>query len=198
MTHTKSRSAIALREAVVQLAQQKPADQINVSELCRTAGITRDTFYRYAASPMRLLSQVLNEDLDVYTALTQHLPAAPAGGTVMDAPSRAWLEHVCRFEAVYRQALRPHLPTEMRDVLLTRIQSFMLAHAARHPHIRPIIDGKVMDERGIQLAAAYAASGSVGAIEAWLGSGPIGDLTVPTALIHASAAAWWFTPVDGE
>ncbi|TCI96348.1 TetR/AcrR family transcriptional regulator [Aeromicrobium sp. IC_218] len=198
MAQTKSRSAVALRDAVVELAQQKPADQINVSELCRAAGITRDTFYRYAASPIQLLAQVLNDDLDTYTALTRHLPAAPAGGTVMDAPSRAWLEHVCRFEAVYRQALRPHLPTEMRDVLLTRIQNFMLTHAARHPHIRPNIDGTVMNERGIRLAAAYAASGSVGAIEAWLASGPIGDLAVPTALIHASAAPWWFSPVDDK
>lgn len=198
MAQTQSRSATALRAAVVRLAQQQRADHIKVSELCRAAGITRDTFYRYAATPIQLLSQVLNDDLDAYTTLTQDLPSAPAGGTVMDAPTRAWLEHVCRFENVYRQALRPHLPMEMREVLLTRIQDFMLAHAAKHPHIRPVIDGRAMDDRGIRLAAAFAASGSVGAIEAWLNSGPIGELSVPSALIHASAAAWWFSPVAAD
>ncbi|KQQ08493.1 hypothetical protein ASF46_14435 [Rathayibacter sp. Leaf296] len=181
---------------MVQLARQKRADQITVSELCRAAGITRDTFYRYADSPIRLLAGVLHHDLEAYAAVTRHLPEAPPGGTVMDAPTRAWLEHVCRFEAVYRRALQPHLPMEMREVLLTRIQTFMLAHAASHPEIRPLVDGRVMDDRAIRLASAYAASGAVGAIEAWLTSGPIGALSVPTALIHASAASWWFSPVD--
>lgn len=196
MAQRQSRSTAALRDAVVQLAQGKRADQINVSELCRAAGITRDTFYRHAVSPIQLLAQVLNDDLDAYASLTRDLPAAPPGGTVMDAPTRAWLEHVCRFETVYRQALQPHLPMEMREVLLTRIQTFMLAHAAQHPEIRPVINGHVMDDRGIRLAAAFAASGSVGAIEAWLNSGPIGELSVPSALIHASAATWWFSPVS--
>ncbi|MGY2006339.1 hypothetical protein ACW9HJ_01270 [Nocardia gipuzkoensis] len=68
----------------------------------------------------------------------------------------------------------------------------------RHPEILPMVGGSVMDDRGVRLAAAYAASGAVGAIESWLSTGPIGNLSIPAALIHASSASWWFQPVETD
>ena len=188
-----SRSDALLRAAVVQLAQQKPAATINVSELCRAAHITRDTFYRYAPSPIALLARVLDDDLTTYATLADDpLDPGSPGGTVMDAPSRAWLGHVCRYEAVYRRSLHPRLPTELRDVLFTRIEHFMRSHALRHPDILPPTVTDLGQDRGIQMAAAQVAAGAVGAIESWLATGPIGDLAIPMELLHSFTAPWWF------
>jgi len=40
-----------LKEALMKLLEEKPLEQINVSELCRVADINRATFYKHYAIP---------------------------------------------------------------------------------------------------------------------------------------------------
>lgn len=51
----------ALEEALLSLLQAKPIEQITTTELCRTAGINRNTFYAHYPNPMNLLERIENE-----------------------------------------------------------------------------------------------------------------------------------------
>lgn len=47
-----------LKDALLKRMEQKSIDQITVSELCREAGVNRNTFYSHYASPEELLLEV--------------------------------------------------------------------------------------------------------------------------------------------
>lgn len=47
-----------LKEALLDLLQGKTIDQITVSELCRKAGVNRNTFYSHYVSPEELFSEI--------------------------------------------------------------------------------------------------------------------------------------------
>ena len=48
-------------EQMIQMMQEKPIDEISVSELCRRAGINRTTFYRYYTIPRDILSDIQSD-----------------------------------------------------------------------------------------------------------------------------------------
>ena len=50
-----------LCEHLIQMMQEKPIDEISVSELCRRAGINRTTFYRYYTIPRDILSDIQSD-----------------------------------------------------------------------------------------------------------------------------------------
>ncbi|WRS30104.1 TetR-like C-terminal domain-containing protein [Actinomycetaceae bacterium MB13-C1-2] len=52
-----------LTNAILELASQKPAEQITVSELTHAAGIARTTFYKHSDSPASFLADYLIEQL---------------------------------------------------------------------------------------------------------------------------------------
>ncbi|NLW14489.1 MAG: TetR/AcrR family transcriptional regulator [Trueperella sp.] len=48
-----------LNDAALELVMQKPADSITVSELTRTAGVSRTTFYQHGESPAQFVADVV-------------------------------------------------------------------------------------------------------------------------------------------
>jgi AcrR family transcriptional regulator len=59
-----TRTARAFEQAVVELAAQRPVSQVTVADLAERAGVTRATFYNRYSSPLELLIQVLDADLE--------------------------------------------------------------------------------------------------------------------------------------
>jgi AcrR family transcriptional regulator len=181
----------ALASAAKRLAAAHSIDQVSVTELCREAGLTRDTFYRYAASPIEVLAQALDEELG----------ELPLGGapdrSVMDAPTRVLLEHVRDHQTIYRNALHPHLDAALRDVLVARITALLVAYADTHPHAVPLVAGRAAGPAERRVFAAYAASGAVGAVEQLLGEGELVDLERAGELLHTASAPWWLAPPEG-
>lgn len=53
-----------LRAAFVQLLDEKPLDKINVTELCRTAGIIRKTFYLHYENIAEYFEEIIEDLLD--------------------------------------------------------------------------------------------------------------------------------------
>lgn len=47
-----------LKDALLRLLKKKPLDKINITELCREAGINRATFYRHYALPRDVLTEI--------------------------------------------------------------------------------------------------------------------------------------------
>ncbi|XVV17491.1 TetR/AcrR family transcriptional regulator [Actinoplanes sp. CA-131856] len=184
------RSREALRAAVYRLAGRRPITEVTVTELCHEAGVTRDTFYRHAASPVELLAAVLREELESIAASHPDL----AGGLHPDSGMRAGVHalcaHVADHAAVYRNAARPHLLPPLRENLELVVRGSLEAHARAYPEILPPGTDSPDD---IRVLAAYAASGTAGAVEAWLPTDPL-DVARGERLILAASPAFWHGP----
>ena len=171
------------------LAAANPIADITISAICREAGVTRDTFYRHADSPLALLADALAEDL---VHVVEVLPRAHAMG---DA-ERALLRHVQDRAEVYRGTMHPSLAAPVRANLEGAIRSGLELWAELHPDILPAVFRT--DATALRIAIAYAASGTVGAIEAWLRQEDT-DIDRAVELILAASPEWWLaTPAAAE
>jgi len=175
------RSREALRAAVLVLADRLPIGQVTVSAVCAEAGVTRDTFYRHTDSPVGMLADALSAEIAPTMEL---LPQTEAIG---DA-ERALLEHVRHRARVYRGAMHPLLAAPVRSTLESTIRDGLVVWAELHPDIVP--EPLAHDEAAMRIAVAYAASGTVGAIEEWLRSGE-DDIDRAVRLILAASPEWW-------
>ncbi|WP_394255385.1 TetR/AcrR family transcriptional regulator [Pseudoclavibacter helvolus] len=192
MDPRQARTRTALRAAIYELAAAQPISEVTVARVARAAGITRDTFYRHATAPESLLAAFLGEEIDTLMAPLESLPAS--SGTelsVFDEPERELLRHVARHAQIYRNAMTPRLTGPVRDTLVDRIESGLLAHLERHAEIAPAAQPGIPRERHFRLLAAYAGGGTVSAIEEWLREGDLGDVDAAARTIIAASPDWW-------
>lgn len=166
---------------VIALATGTPIAEITASAICREAGVTRDTFYRHTNSPVELLADALSAEID---ELMTVLPESDAIGD----GERALLEHVQFRAAVYRGAMHPLLAAAVRSNLEQSIRGGLELWARLHPHIIPTVFAD--DNAAMRMAIAYAAAGTVGAIEEWLRSGDT-DIERAVGVILAASPEWW-------
>lgn len=190
------RSHERLREAVYTLAALKPVTDVQVAELSRAAGITRDTFYRHARTPIQLLAAVMDEDLR--QIVPRRFPDLSSDASVdgnMGRCARALLTHADAHREVYLNAMQPRLIHELRDVLESFACEGLSVHLAANPHILPERVNSE-DRSEVTILIAYAAAGFAGAIEAWLHSG----LEIESGVLGLLAATpeWWFTEGRGS
>lgn len=88
----------ALVAAVLELSAEKPAEEISIAELTKTAGVHRTSFYSHAASPAELLVQVLAADLGT------RLDRLIADPLVAQQPVDFWMEfYRCVLGSVHSQ-----------------------------------------------------------------------------------------------
>lgn len=170
-----------LRAAALELASTTRLSQISVTEVCRAAGVTRDTFYRHASGVVELTADALEAELGAVTS------ALGADAAIGDG-ERMLLEHVHARAAVYRSAMEPLLAAPVRAGLERSLREGLEQWVHRRPGIVPAaIAG---DAAALSLAVAYAAAGTVGAIEQWLRADTV-DLDRAVAVILAASAEWW-------
>ena len=74
----KSLTRDCLTEALVRLCRQKPLAEVTVTELCRTAGVSRMAFYRNYASKEEVLLERLDELIAFYRRTVAPFAAAGA------------------------------------------------------------------------------------------------------------------------
>jgi AcrR family transcriptional regulator len=187
------RTRAQLRSAILGLAAREPVGTLSVAEVARAAGVTRDTFYRYAASPVELLAGVLDDEVRAI-----ELPAQSGADEFEDA-LRLLLEHVATHAAVYRAALVDGADGRIRavlhDVVAARLQEYLSTRPAALPPDVP--DGLPRDTARAALVA-FSAAGTVGAVTEWLrAGGHAADIPALARTVLAAGPAWWRTPVDG-
>ncbi|CAH0140922.1 hypothetical protein [Microbacterium foliorum] len=175
------RSRESLRAAVLLLAGSTPITELTASAICVHAGLTRDTFYRHADSPVSLLADALSAEIDAAMTVLPHTDAIGDG-------ERALLEHVRRRADVYRGAMHPLLAAPVRSTLERSIRAGLVLWAELHPAIVP--SEFATDAAAMRIAVAYAAAGTVGAIEEWLRSED-DDIERAVRLILAASPEWW-------
>ncbi|MFT4307180.1 MAG: TetR-like C-terminal domain-containing protein, partial [Microbacterium sp.] len=145
-----------------------------------------DTVYRHTPGPVELLAEVLGEELD---QLTVRASLADEG---IPAAEYALLSYIARRIDIYRGALITAPSGRIRDLLHQRLQDDLSAWLRTHPDLAPAVDGPV-DALARQLYVAYAASGTVGAIEKWLTTDDLSDPEHIARIILAASPQWWLT-----
>ncbi|RWZ58493.1 TetR/AcrR family transcriptional regulator [Labedella populi] len=197
MDPRQARTWSRLVEVVHEIAAEQPIDEVSVAELARRAAITRDTFYRHASGPADLLARVLRAELDELLAdFSKDADSRGGGLAVFDVAERALLAHMREHRSIYRGAMSPRLVPALRDMLVDTIERSLLDLLERHSEIAPDGPAGVDRARQLRVSAAYAASGTIGAIEVWLADDEPAASDDAARAILAASPAWWFTPVE--
>lgn len=180
----------ALRQAVVKLSAEQSVSQLSVSEVCREAGISRDSFYRFATSPADLLAQYLYDDHNVENVFPGGRSRQRKGNEIV-AAMRLVVEHAQRNVEIYRNALDPHFPPQVQDALLRGFTRVLQAHVERFPDLLPEL--AVEDPTGSSTDAfiSYVAFATLGAIESLVRTGAINNTELSVAVLRAAIAPSW-------
>lgn len=184
------RSQQSLFAAVYELAAVGPILEVSITEICRVAGLTRDTFYRHAATPADLLAQAMGEQLESVTVGSVDEAGAVRQELGFRGAERRLLEHVAEHAAVYRGAMAPRFVAQVRARLESILLEGLLAHLRAHSDRLPA-ELDAGNEAELRIMAGYAAAGTVGAIEEWLRSGG-DDVDAGVRVILAASSPIWF------
>lgn len=183
----------ALVAAVVAAASERPIDRISLAELATAAGVSRSTVYEHAASARDLLETMLRSELEaIRLARFEGLPPERIAEATA-AATRDVIEHVERYEGVYRRGLDPDAGAGSLHAMLSAqfaesVRMLLRAHDL-DPGVPlpPGADAAVLEE----IVVRGVADGAVGQISAWIaGPGPRDRelfLTVNARLLPT----WW-------
>jgi AcrR family transcriptional regulator len=157
-----------LTAAVLELAAERPADTITVSELTKAAGVSRAVFYSHAGSPADLLADVLFAELrprlDGFAAELGEATADHAG--LWRRLYLALLDHVQAHRGVYFR-----IAADSPGVL-GRLSAYFEEAAARHvAAVAAHFPGGGPAGLWRALAVQQAAAGSVALITTWASTG---------------------------
>ena len=178
------RTALACGAAIVALASEQPISQITVADLAARARVTRATFYNHYANPLELLIQVLHADLEGAHLEEEERQADGLSGAEMLRLSIADVaEHIERFKAVYRLAVRDPADGGVYEALVRHFTEYALAFIARCPH-------PDLPDENRQVMAQFVAHGFAGAIKAWLSDSSVTKGALIGAAV-ACAPVWW-------
>jgi AcrR family transcriptional regulator len=180
-----TRTARALEQAIVETASQRPVSQITVAELARRAGVTRATVYNRYGSPLNLLIQVL--DTDLQRGHRQEEQRRVSGGYTTTENLRFAIgevaDHITRYIAIYQHALHDPADNGVYEALIRHFIDYSHLVLARCTH-------PDLPDTNHQVIAHFVSHGFAGAIKAWLND----DSTTKHDLVEAVVACtptWW-------
>ncbi|MEY9966160.1 AcrR family transcriptional regulator [Streptacidiphilus sp. MAP12-16] len=179
-----TRTTGALRQAVVELASQRPVSQITVAELAERAGVTRATFYNRYSTPLDPLIEALYADLETGHRLEDRRRAEGyPGPKLLRLAISEVADHVERFGPVYRNALGDPADRGVYDAMVRHFNDYALSFLAR-------VAGRGLPDVSHQVIAQFLAHGFAGAIKAWLSDPDVTKEDLVDAAV-ACAPAWW-------
>lgn len=190
-----ARTHESLTTALFDLLRRHDLTEISISELCRTAGVHRTTFYGHYADIYAFASDSFARMLDDLADVAE-LDGGDYDGSASDAPVdveaitaaytssiSAILVHILEHRSAYRMMFGTRVDAGFRRDLHQRL----LRHASlavsnwRRLGLADDLDGPT--------AAAFIAGGSVGVFEEWAMSDDT-DVAARTADIVGTADAW--------
>lgn len=148
-----------LRESLLALMEEKPIAKITTSELCRHAGINRNTFYRHYDSPEALLETIEEE---LYQQVKQSIERSLKNGSITTL-----LTEIC--QAIY----------DNRDLCAVLFSEYgdkdFLRHIIDLAHDRTIAEWRVSGaedkKEQVEMLYHFSVSGSVAIIQKWIQEG---------------------------
>lgn len=193
MDPRQERSRARLRAAVLGEVADRPLALVTVAAVSRRAEVGRDTFYRHAESTAELLADALRAELEAKVAVLSRFRGSRAD--LFDRRQAAIIRHISQHAAVYRHAMDPTLAAAVRAMLQGRMEAWLTAYLEAEPEIAPDTPDGLDPIAAERLYIAYAAAGTVGAVERWLLDGAGGEpRRVSQTLLKAAARWWWGEP----
>ncbi|MFM1655724.1 TetR/AcrR family transcriptional regulator [Brevibacillus sp. B_LB10_24] len=107
------RTRSKLREALTDLLQNSAYAAVNVTDIARTAGVNRITFYNHYSAKDELISEILDLQLDSYISLIDRFnPYKLSGGLTAEIEQfiRINFEHFDQYAKVYKILLSGEFP----------------------------------------------------------------------------------------
>lgn len=180
------RTRSALHAAIIDLASSKPVGEVTVSELADRAGINRVTFYKHYTTPAEALSAALLEELNAAHA---DLPDPSGSSDAFALSLTTGLDHIDQRRSLYTIAFSDTIDGTvpmMFGKFLTEISLTYLTKRRKRKPSLPDID--------LDVAAAYLASGAVGAIHVWILEGDMSRERIFENLQHLVPS--WFISAE--
>lgn len=181
------RTRAALHSAVSEIAAERSATDITVSQLADAAGINRATFYKHYDSPSEALAEVMREDLDPIRAM--FISEADTEEDLLEPFRRnigATIDYVEQHRELYKTALaNPHDGTA-QCVLAEHFTETLRLYLEDRSKLEP-----PLPELDLDALARFVAHGMTGAILAWLQSGQVNRDPLVRTLV-AAMPSWWF------
>ena len=143
----------AIMDAFTALLNERPLDKITVTDLVKTCGINRNTFYYYFHDVYALASAVLEQGLSRICANTEK-------GAIFSALSDYAAKNRRLVYHIYHA-----------DHALLEAQLFRAAYDCISAHVRAEAEGIDCTERDIEQLAVFCAYATTGSILQWLNSG---------------------------
>ena len=138
-----------LKESLLDLLRTRPLYEISVTELCRTSGIGRTTFYQHYGN----LSQVLDELLAEILSQVAHIAAQRAAG----GGDCGW--HLCEFVRSNPRVFALFRNESLTGVILDRMTSFR-----RETLIRTLRLNSPWTEKQLEIILRFQTSGCLSLI----------------------------------
>ncbi|APU15877.1 MULTISPECIES: TetR/AcrR family transcriptional regulator [Actinoalloteichus] len=160
-----ARTRASLQKALLDLARERPLDEVAVGDVTARAGVNRSSFYQHYADKETLLAEALENALhDVSTQLPE-VPIA-SGTPTMPSELITYLEHIAANAAVYRRVLGEHGSTVVTARLRQRVELIVrdavgAAHSPAHTDLP------------VDVVASGIAGSALGVITAWIARDPL-------------------------
>jgi AcrR family transcriptional regulator len=190
MDARQRRTRQRLTDAILTLASENDLGTITVSELTVAAGINRSTFYQHANSPVELLESVLRERLDrIRDGYIRHATAETIHDTI-NAIMLAVVEHVEENASLYRRTLGEGSAGASLHVMLAAYFQDLITDMIDNEFLEVPRSGTTPD-----VIASFLASGTVGALDAWLERPEPRDPLAFLRSLRLLYPAWWPLPL---
>lgn len=156
-----ARTRARLQEALLELARERPAAEVSISDIAERAGINRSTFYQHYADRDTLLADALDAAAAKAGAQLRHVDLDPH---MPPALLVDFLVHIAENADIYRQALTGS-PSGAVIVRLRTWVTEMVRESAP--------GGNEIEGVPVEVLSAGFAGSVLGVISAWLEREPL-------------------------
>lgn len=146
-----------LKESMLKILKEKELDTINVTELCREAGVNRATFYRHYEIPRDVLVEIQQ---DLFRELRQKISLP---GTLGDI--RYVVEQLCIYMNDHQELLRILVQNNSDTDFANFINDAYLELAKDYSHMAAL---NKLSQEDIQFMTLYSAGGSYFVLRSWI------------------------------
>ena len=146
-----------LKESMLKILKEKELDTINVTELCREAGVNRATFYRHYEIPRDVLVEIQQ---DLFRELRQKVSLP---GTLGDI--RYVVEQLCIYMNDHQELLRILVQNNSDTDFANFINDAYLELAKDYSHMAAL---KKLSQEDVQFMTLYSAGGSYFVLRSWI------------------------------
>ena len=149
------RTKQAIRQAFIELLNERPLDKISVKDIAERSTVNRNTFYYYYC--------------DIYALIRELMETVAAQMIAAGLSDRNWTEiarQVTCFMREHRRAVNHLFHSSQRELLEDHI--YEVTYAVTESLVRRTADGLPVSEEDLRTVTLYFTSALLGMISRWL------------------------------